>query len=516
MSERAIIGPGRTLRGSTGCSAAAASRRAALPRTSPFCRTASIAYCEQDGWYLHVVGKSAPSVSAVEPDGATPSAVHQAAAFVIASTSSTRSPSQSKPFAATASAGRGARSARSRCRSGTRSSRARQTSRSCRLILLRSTAPPTARGTEKPKRGVGRLLLRKPVEDEEARRDRAAVAIDGVEVPRAGQTVGALHGQLTRGQRYAERRARPLARRRLRISAAGARRHARAEAVLALAASNVWLIGALHRVRKDRSREIPRSGRPRAASIAAASSTDLSTGAERAAMRKRGVSPTAFHSCGGISAALKMPAKAAAFAVIWHAAMLAARAFTREGLGVGVEHQIELTAESLWSDVSGRLRGALNDTTYGTWFGDTAGPRARRRPLRPRRPQRFHPRLDRGPFPRPDRRGHPRRHRRRAADRAPGHRPRRPPSRAARADRRRRRPTSSSAASSGQSRAGPRAAASTRSTPSTPSSSARRTASPTPPRSRSPKRRRRRTTRSSSTAARGSARRISCRRSRST
>jgi chromosomal replication initiator protein len=38
-----------------------------------------------------------------------------------------------------------------------------------------------------------------------------------------------------------------------------------------------------------------------------------------------------------------------------------------------VEHQIELTAESLWSEVSGRLRGALNDTTYGTWFGEAAG-----------------------------------------------------------------------------------------------------------------------------------------------
>jgi chromosomal replication initiator protein len=38
-----------------------------------------------------------------------------------------------------------------------------------------------------------------------------------------------------------------------------------------------------------------------------------------------------------------------------------------------VEHQIELTAESLWGEVAGRLRGALNDTTYGTWFGETHG-----------------------------------------------------------------------------------------------------------------------------------------------
>ena len=38
-----------------------------------------------------------------------------------------------------------------------------------------------------------------------------------------------------------------------------------------------------------------------------------------------------------------------------------------------MEHQIELTAESLWGEVAGRLRGALNDTTYGTWFGETHG-----------------------------------------------------------------------------------------------------------------------------------------------
>jgi chromosomal replication initiator protein len=38
-----------------------------------------------------------------------------------------------------------------------------------------------------------------------------------------------------------------------------------------------------------------------------------------------------------------------------------------------VEHQIELTAESLWHEVAGRLRGSLNETTYGTWFGEVRG-----------------------------------------------------------------------------------------------------------------------------------------------
>jgi chromosomal replication initiator protein len=38
-----------------------------------------------------------------------------------------------------------------------------------------------------------------------------------------------------------------------------------------------------------------------------------------------------------------------------------------------VEHQIELTADGLWDEVSERLRGALNEATFGTWFGDAAG-----------------------------------------------------------------------------------------------------------------------------------------------
>ncbi|MDQ2981324.1 MAG: chromosomal replication initiator protein DnaA [Actinomycetota bacterium] len=38
-----------------------------------------------------------------------------------------------------------------------------------------------------------------------------------------------------------------------------------------------------------------------------------------------------------------------------------------------MEPSIELTAEGLWSEVSGRLRGALNETTYRTWFGHVEG-----------------------------------------------------------------------------------------------------------------------------------------------
>ena len=37
-----------------------------------------------------------------------------------------------------------------------------------------------------------------------------------------------------------------------------------------------------------------------------------------------------------------------------------------------MDRPIELTAESLWNEVAGRLKGALNETTYRTWFGDVA------------------------------------------------------------------------------------------------------------------------------------------------
>ena len=43
-----------------------------------------------------------------------------------------------------------------------------------------------------------------------------------------------------------------------------------------------------------------------------------------------------------------------------------------EELSTRVEQPIELTAETLWNEVSGRLTGALNDSTYRTWFGEVA------------------------------------------------------------------------------------------------------------------------------------------------
>jgi chromosomal replication initiator protein len=52
--------------------------------------------------------------------------------------------------------------------------------------------------------------------------------------------------------------------------------------------------------------------------------------------------------------------------------MLAAPARVRRGRP-GVEHQIELTADGLWEQVAGRLRGALNEATFDTWFADARG-----------------------------------------------------------------------------------------------------------------------------------------------
>ncbi len=37
-----------------------------------------------------------------------------------------------------------------------------------------------------------------------------------------------------------------------------------------------------------------------------------------------------------------------------------------------MKHPLELTADAVWTEVSGRLKGALNDSTYQTWFSEVA------------------------------------------------------------------------------------------------------------------------------------------------
>src|SRR5262245_60046534 len=52
--------------------------------------------------------------------------------------------------------------------------------------------------------------------------------------------------------------------------------------------------------------------------------------------------------------------------------MLAAGPETRR-IGKSVEHQVELSAEDLWEEISGRLKEALSDGTYSKWFADVHG-----------------------------------------------------------------------------------------------------------------------------------------------
>jgi chromosomal replication initiator protein len=50
--------------------------------------------------------------------------------------------------------------------------------------------------------------------------------------------------------------------------------------------------------------------------------------------------------------------------------MLAATGIDQGARTARVERSIELTAETLWTEVAGRLRGALNESTFRTWFGE--------------------------------------------------------------------------------------------------------------------------------------------------
>ena len=80
--------------------------------------------------------------------------------------------------------------------------------------------------------------------------------------------------------------------------------------------------------------------------------------------------------------------------------LCSALAVVEEELGRRVEQPIELTAETLWTEVAGRLKGALNESTYRTWFGEVEGCEVDGRHVRPRRPEQLHARVDRGSLPR--------------------------------------------------------------------------------------------------------------------
>src|SRR6266550_8748923 len=70
---------------------------------------------------------------------------------------------------------------------------------------------------------------------------------------------------------------------------------------------------------------------------------------------------------------------AVSYTAVIHIVPRARRWYVRRSLELqrskrtGVERQIELTAETLWNEVASRLKGALNETTYRTWFAEAEG-----------------------------------------------------------------------------------------------------------------------------------------------
>jgi chromosomal replication initiator protein len=53
--------------------------------------------------------------------------------------------------------------------------------------------------------------------------------------------------------------------------------------------------------------------------------------------------------------------------------MIAASRSLAEGAAPGVERPVQLSAESLWTDISARLKETLDDGPYAQWFGDASG-----------------------------------------------------------------------------------------------------------------------------------------------
>ena len=112
-----------------------------------------------------------------------------------------------------------------------------------------------------PEPGLAVVVAREPVEDEEARRDRAAVPVDGVEVPSSVRDGGGAAPRVC-GQPLPALRPAPL-----QDGLARTRGHARAEAVLALAAANVWLVGPLHRGSERMKKAAPEIAEARGAPV---------------------------------------------------------------------------------------------------------------------------------------------------------------------------------------------------------------------------------------------------------
>src|SRR5207245_3214851 len=122
-------------------------------------------------------------------------------------------------------------------------------------------------------------LAREQGENEKARRDRAALPIDRVEVARAAEPVLAVHRPTLRREALPALCSAPLENR-----AAGTRRHARTKTVPALTAAHVGLVGPLQGKCKEGEKSVTR--RLAAAQYRRALSTELSTARLREMQRK--------------------------------------------------------------------------------------------------------------------------------------------------------------------------------------------------------------------------------------
>src|SRR5919201_1336483 len=111
----------------------------------------------------------------------------------------------------------------------------------------------------------------------------------------------------------------------------------------------------------DSREKIPTEGGHPSGQYRQRSSTDFSTPANRSTERKAGGFPIDFHSCGrkgGSSESAANRPLLPCFDGLVCSPLRGSRGRGRRR----VEHQIELTAESLWGEVADRLKGALNDT----------------------------------------------------------------------------------------------------------------------------------------------------------
>src|SRR5262249_11101822 len=159
---------------------------------------------------------------------------------------------------------------------------------------------------------------------------------------------------------------------------AGTRRHPRTEAVTTLPPTHVWLVGPLHEDEERRRKITPKGD---GAAPVYPSGRTQSSPQPKVLQRRRNVTFRHASSTGverRVEPAKDLQSGAFSSPVSTRcrrlAMVLSSRLPRPERSGTsGVERPIELTAETLWNEVAGRLKGALNETTYRTWFAEAEG-----------------------------------------------------------------------------------------------------------------------------------------------